>query len=311
MDRRLLRLEVRLGTAELEAWRLAAVAAGLSVSELVRGRVNPALPAGSLRWRPGTADGDPWREVFLEALRSGRSVVGACRAAGVSRTLVYRERARSREFAISWELAQERAEHQLSDRLLGTPLIPRYPLGPAATTIDAGTQMTVGAAPARRDRLQIRLKPEELEAWRAAAAELGVGVSELVRRLVNGSVRVPAVGERAVRSWRPLFVEALRRSGSVAAACRASGVSRTLAYSERDLSPEFASSWEAAAGEAEDRLIALLYRWGVTGIPVVSRKVTTKANGEVVTVVRESRRISAWALIELMRRVNPERWKLR
>jgi hypothetical protein len=150
--------------------------------------------------------------------------------------------------------------------------------------------------------LQLRLRRAELQEWQVAAARLGVGVSELVRRLVEGPGSAGAAALRRPRSWRGVFVEALRRSGSVAAACRAAGVSRTLVYRERRQSPSFASCWEHAVEDAEVRLLDLLWLRGMVGIPRVKRTVTRWADGSEVEVRTEWTDLSTRALIEWLRR---------
>ena len=115
------RVEVRLTPGELERWRALAGAAGVSVSELVRARLTEALTGRTPCWFDGLdaalGDASGWREKFLCGLEWGRSVSAASRLAGVSRALVYRERAASREFAVSWELALQQAEQALASGL--------------------------------------------------------------------------------------------------------------------------------------------------------------------------------------------------
>jgi hypothetical protein len=160
----------------------------------------------------------------------------------------------------------------------------------------------------RSARLQLRLRRSELQAWQDAAAWLGVGVSELVRRLVEGPGSAGAAALRRPCSWRAVFVEALRRSGSVAAACRVAGVSRTLVYRERRQSASFATSWRYAEEEAEDRLRGLLWLWGVRGIPRVKGTLTRRADGSQVEVTTRWTDYSTRALIELLRRLRPEKY---
>jgi hypothetical protein len=304
------RVEVRLTPVELARWRAQAVAAGVSVSELVRGRLNGALAGRAPRRLDDLdallADSSGWREAFIAGLGCGRSVAAACRVAGVSRALVYRERAGSREFAVAWELALQGAEQELASRLHGEQGVLSWSLrrAPLPLPVDLG----VGGQVRRSARLQLRLRRAELQAWQEAAARLGVGVSELVRRLVEGPGSAGAAALRRAGSWRGVFVEALRRSGSVAAACRAAGVSRTLVYRERRQSASFATSWYLAEEEAEDRLIGLLWLWGVAGIPRVKRTRTRRADGSVREVTTRWTDLSDRALLELLRRTYPEKY---
>jgi hypothetical protein len=295
---------------ELARWRGQAVAAGVSVSELVRGRVQRALAGRAPRRIDGLdaalAQASGWREAFLAGLGCGRSVSAACRVAGVSRGLVYRERAGSREFGVAWELALQGAEQGLVSALHEEQGVVSRSLRRAPLPLPA--ELGVAGRVRRSARLQLRLRRAELQAWQEAAARLGVGVSELVRRLVEGPGSAGAAALRRAGSWRGVFVEALRRSGSVAAACRVAGVSRTLVYRERRQSASFATSWYLAEEEAEDRLRALLWRWGVTGIRRVKRTVTRRADGSEVEVTTEWTDYSTRALIELLRRLRPEKY---
>jgi hypothetical protein len=306
-----LRVEVRLCPAELSRWRAMAARSDIGVSEFVRRRVNGALAGGFPREMPEldrALEGvGGWREVFLEALRDGRSVAAACRVAGVSRTIVYRERARSRELRVAWELALGDGDRMVDERLHDeqgalSRSLRRAPL----QMLDRGV---VGGDLRRSARLQLRLDRVDLEAWQRASAELGLAVSELVRRLVTGPGLVAGAAMRAPVSWRVVFVEALRRSGSVTAACRVAGVSRTLAYREREGSRAFAFAWEYALEEAKDRVVACLWELGMVGVPRVKRRVRRTADGLVasVTTTQSSRR-SERALIELLRVLAPEEW---
>jgi len=56
--------------------------------------------------------------------------------------------------------------------------------------------------------------------------------------------------------WRPIFLEALRNSGNVRAACKAAGVSRQAAYASKDRSEVFAKAWDDALDDAIDALEA-------------------------------------------------------
>lgn len=293
-------------TAEAGTWRADASAAGVSVSELVRDRVNQSLM--SVKKRTGVRpEGGSWREVFLCGLECGLSAAAASRVAGVSRTWVYRERLRSREFSVAWELALEEAEDMLADSLHESALTP-LPGRSLSIRYPAGTRPKRGGVRSRQARLQLRLESSDLEAWQSAAAAAGISLSGLVRRLVRGVVVNPGRLERRPGSWRSPFIAALRQSGHVTDACRIAGVSQHRAYSERARSPAFGFAWDMAKEVAADRIIALLWQHGVEGVPVVQRTVRTKKNRdgtetETVTVT-ERRRYSQRALMELMRRLD-------
>jgi len=311
MAARSVRVEIRFDLAERLALRASAAGAGVSASEFVRRRVNGALAAGlpGLGTEPKYADtgGVGWRGPFLEALALSPTVTAACRVAGISRTLAYREKKCSREFGVAWELAREEAEYLLAERLHGSPLTPRL-VPPPSPLADRSARPRRGtAARGRRARLQLRLAPAELETWRAAATAARLDLSGLVRRLVRGPVTNPAGHEGGPCSWRSPFLDGLRRTGSVTEACAAAGVSRALAYKEQHQSPAFALAWETAAGTAEDRLLELLFLWGVTGVSIRTETVVWDPDRLVETrTVRERRRYSFWALRELLRRTWPQ-----
>lgn len=304
------RFELRVGEIELAAWRAAAAGRGLTVSEFVRRQVGGVLRAGlPQRWPGVEADGEvvgSWREVFLVALSFGWTVRSACGLAGVSRTLVYRERQRSREFGVSWELALEAADDRVRKQLREdvVPSLRRRRFA-AVEAVDVRR----GARPGSQAdaRVQVRLEAAELEAWRKAAGDLGVPVAVLVRRVVNPSGPVVSGRAGTPASWRSAFIDGLRRSGSVAAACRAAGVSRTLVYRERAVSPAFAMAWGHADAEARDRWDDLLLSWAM-GIPAVKRVQKTRSDGTVDTITSEYKRYSNWALREWLRRRDPERF---
>jgi hypothetical protein len=308
------RLEVRAEALELAGWRARAAERGLSLSGWVRERVNRALaaelPLAMLEMDAWGAGAGEWRELFLAALRVGGSVSAACRAAGVSRTLVYRERCRSREFAASWELAREGAEQLLSDCLHAPAAVLAAPLGLRAALAERRQVGREGWGVRRRQgRLQVRLSEAEWSAWREAAAAAGLSVSGLVRRLVRG--RVAAAGARECRpgSWRPVFLEGLRATGFVSGGCRAAGITRALAYSERQQSQSFAFAWQLAENAVRERELALLWEWGFVGVPTRKTTVRRCSDGSVITSVHESRRYSTWALIELLCRRVPDRFQ--
>ncbi len=259
-----------MATEDAGTWRAAASAAGVSVSEFVRDRVNRSL----MWFEEGTGavgpEGGSRREIFLAGLECGLSVAAACREAGVSRTLMYRERSRSREFAIAWELAHEEAEDMLAESLHGSALT-LLPGRSSSIRYPAGTPPQLGGVRSRQARLQVRLASTDLEAWQKAAAAAGISLSGLVRRLISGGVVNPGRLERRPGSWRRPFIAALRQSGHITDACRIAGVSQHIAYSERARSPAFGFAWDMANEGAADRIIALLWQHGVEGVPVVQQ----------------------------------------
>ena len=55
------------------------------------------------------------------------------------------------------------------------------------------------------------------------------------------------------RPWMPSFLDALRKSGSVSAACAAAVISRNTVYTHRRKNRKFASKWDAASNEAYEQ----------------------------------------------------------
>lgn len=63
--------------------------------------------------------------------------------------------------------------------------------------------------------------------------------------------------KKSAGEWRPAFLQALRNSGNVRAACQAAGIDRKTAYQHRDKYPDFAAAWQDALDEAIDALEAV------------------------------------------------------
>lgn len=55
----------------------------------------------------------------------------------------------------------------------------------------------------------------------------------------------------------PLFIAALRSTGTVRAACEAAGITRRAAYVARARNPRFSAEWDSAIEEACDELEAI------------------------------------------------------
>jgi hypothetical protein len=64
--------------------------------------------------------------------------------------------------------------------------------------------------------------------------------------------------------WQDKFINALAECPSVKAAATRAGVSRQLAYRERQLDPEFAERWVDAIGSAIDLLEQAAYERAIT-----------------------------------------------
>lgn len=56
--------------------------------------------------------------------------------------------------------------------------------------------------------------------------------------------------------WRPLFVEAIRNTGNIRAACQKAGISRQAAYKQRSKANGFMREWDEAMDDAIDLLEA-------------------------------------------------------
>lgn len=68
------------------------------------------------------------------------------------------------------------------------------------------------------------------------------------------------------RNWKPLFIEALRNSGNVRAACQAAAISRETAYKAKRDQPRFAEQWATAIEDAVDALVAVAWQRARTGV---------------------------------------------
>lgn len=64
---------------------------------------------------------------------------------------------------------------------------------------------------------------------------------------------------------REAFIETLRKSCNVSAACRAANIARSAAYNWRKDDEEFASEWADAEAEAIDNLEGVAYERAMSG----------------------------------------------
>ena len=64
-------------------------------------------------------------------------------------------------------------------------------------------------------------------------------------------------GRKRACEWRGIFLEALRNSANVRAACKTAGISRSTAYSAKKRSERFRKAWEQAIEDAVDTLEAV------------------------------------------------------
>jgi hypothetical protein len=246
-----------------------------------------------------------WRERFLVGLEHGFSVAAACRAAGISRGLVYRERRRSTEFAIGWELAVEAAEAEASSLLLHREMARLVDWQRLRKAKRAGCVASSDRVGRFERRLRLRVSDAELGAWQTAARAAGLSVSELVRRFAAPKHGGCWSHAAPLTSWRTQFIRSLRASGNVSLACRQANVRRGNAYAERDRSPAFALAWECARDELEDEWSALNWKLAM-GIPTVSRKVRHNADGTQTVTVRITERTSVAAMMRLLKHFRPE-----
>ena len=68
------------------------------------------------------------------------------------------------------------------------------------------------------------------------------------------------------RSWRPLFLDTLRRTGNVRLAANNADVARQVAYRARDRSDKFRADWDEAIEEARELLEAEARRRAAIGV---------------------------------------------
>jgi hypothetical protein len=65
--------------------------------------------------------------------------------------------------------------------------------------------------------------------------------------------------------WERVFLEALRKTPNVSAACASAGVARKTAYAHRNADPEFAAAWDDALEQSTDSLVGECYRRACQG----------------------------------------------
>lgn len=84
---------------------------------------------------------------------------------------------------------------------------------------------------------------------------------------------------------KPAFLEALRKKGTVSAACEAIGVDRSTPYSWRASDEEFAAAWHAITEAVTDLLEKTAIEYAVEG--VVETKVVEDDNGTRTETTRK------------------------
>lgn len=67
------------------------------------------------------------------------------------------------------------------------------------------------------------------------------------------------------RDWKPGFLAAFEKSGTVTAACEAAEVGRRTVYDEYQRNPEFAEAWDAVENSATDNLEKVAMRRAIDG----------------------------------------------
>ncbi len=75
---------------------------------------------------------------------------------------------------------------------------------------------------------------------------------------------------KIIRCWRPQgrFLREFARTGSVSAACRATGLARRTVYNWRDADADFRRRWDAARGRGVERLRDEAMERGLVGAEV-------------------------------------------
>jgi len=63
-----------------------------------------------------------------------------------------------------------------------------------------------------------------------------------------------------LNGWKPAFLDALRQSGNVRAACQKANITRQAAYSARSKQPTFKLAWDNALADAVDILEMTAWR---------------------------------------------------
>ena len=101
------------------------------------------------------------------------------------------------------------------------------------------------------------------------------------------------------RGWKPAFIEALRQSCNVRAACKAVGVDRSTVTKARQRDARFAADWAVAIDDAIDTLRAVAWQRATTGgsdrlLEVLLRAYAPEEFGDRlrVDVASEARRIA-------------------
>jgi hypothetical protein len=106
--------------------------------------------------------------------------------------------------------------------------------------------------------------------------------------------------KKARRDWKPAWLEAFRKAGTVTAACELAGIHRSTAYDAR-IDEQFARAWDEIEMETTDAMEREAYRRGVEGVdePLVS------AGKHVMTV----RKYSDTLLIFMLKARKPETYR--
>lgn len=109
------------------------------------------------------------------------------------------------------------------------------------------------------------------------------------------------------RDWKKKFLEALKNTANVRAACYAAGIDRVTAYTYRKKDEKFAKEWETSLDEAVDLLEASAWQRAKSGI---TREHSHFYKGNLVgkDVIQE---YSDTLLIFLLKAHRPEKYRER
>ncbi len=100
--------------------------------------------------------------------------------------------------------------------------------------------------------------------------------------------KLPANGTaKRIARWQRRFLESLRATPNVKAACAAAGVSRQTAYRTRDGDSEFREAWQSALDASVDELEARAFQFALEGD---SRLVEFMLKSHRPAVYRETQR---------------------
>jgi hypothetical protein len=100
------------------------------------------------------------------------------------------------------------------------------------------------------------------------------GNGKIVRKVRNASlpkppehwtINTPYAQVRGADVWKPMFIEAMRKSGNITVSCEHAGVGRSTVYHALDKDPEFAAAHREAINISNEMLEAVARQRGQQG----------------------------------------------